>query len=84
MIAKGEAVMGGAAAGALDALMSDGGEAAEVMGVPVAPVVGGLCLLAGFAGNRVVPGADHIGNFGVGVLAYWTGNVVRDQVEEAL
>jgi len=83
LMAKGEIVLGGAVAGATDALLGEGGDA-EIGGVPVVPVVGALGVLAGFAGPRVVPGASHIGNVATGMLTVWVGNFVRDQVEERL
>lgn len=78
-ISMGEVVLGGVAAGAIDATMGEGGAPAELFGLPLNAALGGAGVLAAFSG---VPGAIHAGYIGAGMAAYTLGNVVRDQMSE--
>lgn len=77
-LANGEVIVGGVAGGILDGAMGEGGEDAEVFGLPLVVSLGGAMVVAGFTD---MPGAEHAGYIGAGLLAYSLGNMARDQVE---
>jgi len=76
-LSQGEVVLGGVAGGLIDGVMGEGGEPAEVFGLPTVAVLGGVMTVAGFSD---MPGAEHAGFTGVGLLAFSLGKVTEDAV----
>lgn len=76
-MSQGEVVLGGVAGGLIDGVMGEGGETAEAFGLPIAAGLGGLGVVAGFSD---IPGAEHVGFTGAGLLAYSLGNLTKENV----
>lgn len=77
MLSQGEVAVGGALGGVLDGTMGEGGQA-EFLGLPLVLALGGAMSVLGFTD---IPGSEHAGHIGVGLLSYGLGNMVRDQIQ---
>ncbi len=70
-----EILVGGALGGVADGLAGGATGEAEVIGVPVVPVVGFVLAATSIAGY---PGAKHVGSIGIGATTYWLGKFVHE------
>lgn len=78
-LSQGEIVIGGALGGVIDGTMGEGGADAELFGLPLVASVGALGVVVGFSS---IPGAEHVGFTGAGLLSYAAGNMARAAVSE--
>jgi len=70
-----EVLVGGALGGVSDGLAGGATGEAEVIGVPVVPVVGAILAATSLANY---PGAKHIGSVGIGATTYWLGKFIHE------
>ncbi|OHB73609.1 MAG: hypothetical protein A2V70_01295 [Planctomycetes bacterium RBG_13_63_9] len=70
-----EVLVGGALGGVADGLAGGAAGEAEVIGVPVVPVVGAILAATSLAGY---PGARHVGSVGIGATTYWLGKFIHE------
>ncbi len=75
-----EVLAGAAVAGAIDAKFGDEGEAAEVGGVPLNPLLGGIGIVAGLIGG--IPGGEHLSAVGLGMTTGYVYSTARDAVAD--
>lgn len=81
MLSKGEVAVGGVIGGAIDGKWGEGGEPAELVGLPAVAAVGAAMTVLGI--SDLVPAAEDIASTGAGMLAYSLGSYTRTKVEES-
>lgn len=81
MLSKGEVVVGGVVGGLVDGKWGEGGEPAELLGLPGVALAGAGLTILGI--SDLVPAAEDIASVGAGMLSYSLGAYTRAKVEEA-